>query len=148
MKTIKGEARRFAEVTSQKTRSGRWSWKLRKPEPTKMTARRCIWRVDSRYRQTTDVQRILDSTPIKDLVEFSRAIHAEADAIVSLARAGGPSCRRASLYVNVYPCHLHRQIIAAGIAEVVYIEPYPKALRPSCTMTPSSIEAKSIHRKG
>ena len=76
-----------------------------------------------------DVQRILDSTPIKDLVEFSRAIHAEADAIVSLARAGGPSCHRASLYVNVYPCHLcTRQIIAAGIAEVVYIEPYPKSL--------------------
>lgn len=75
------------------------------------------------------VEDILKATPIKDLVEFSRAIHAEADAIVSLARAGGPSCQGASLYVNVFPCHLcTRQIIASGIAEVIYIEPYPKSL--------------------
>lgn len=71
----------------------------------------------------------LEGTPIKDLVEFSRALHAEADALLSLARAGGPSCNGASLYVNVFPCHLcTRQIIAAGISEVVYIEPYPKSM--------------------
>ena len=75
------------------------------------------------------VEEIFKSTPVRDLVEFSRAIHAEADAIVSLARAGGPSCQNASLYVNVFPCHLcTRQIIAAGIAEVIYIEPYPKSM--------------------
>jgi len=75
------------------------------------------------------VKDALEGTPIKDLVEFSRALHAEADALLSLARAGGPSCDGASLYVNVFPCHLcTRQIIAAGIKEVVYIEPYPKSM--------------------
>ena len=75
------------------------------------------------------VKKILKATPIKDLVEFSRALHAEADALLSLARAGGPSCQGASLYVNVFPCHLcTRQIIAAGIQEVIYIEPYPKSM--------------------
>jgi deoxycytidylate deaminase len=75
------------------------------------------------------VKSILKTTPIKDLVEFSRALHAEADALLSLARSGGPSCQDASLYVNVFPCHVcTRQIIAAGIKEVIYIEPYPKSM--------------------
>lgn len=75
------------------------------------------------------VKDALRQTLIRDLVEFSRALHAEADALISLARAGGPSCQGASLYVTLFPCHLcTRQVIAAGIAEVVYIEPYPKSL--------------------
>ena len=71
----------------------------------------------------------VERTRIKDLIEFSRAVHAEMDALVSLARNGGPSCRGGSLYCTTYPCHnCARHIVAAGIDEVFYIEPYAKSM--------------------
>ena len=36
--------------------------------------------------------------------------------------------RRATLYTTTFPCHnCAKHIIAAGIARVVYVEPYPKS---------------------
>jgi deoxycytidylate deaminase len=77
----------------------------------------------------SDVRRAIETTRVRDLIEFSRAVHAEMDAILSVARVGGPSVRGARLYCTTFPCHnCARGIIAAGIAEVVYVEPYPKSL--------------------
>lgn len=76
-----------------------------------------------------DLTTILKSTPIRDLVEFSRAIHAEMDALIAIARDGTHNTRGATLYCTTYPCHsCARHIVAAGIREVVYIEPYDKSL--------------------
>ncbi|HWO18890.1 MAG TPA: anti-phage dCTP deaminase [Kofleriaceae bacterium] len=75
------------------------------------------------------VRRAIEGTRVRELIEFSRAVHAEMDALVSLARIGGLSCRNGSLYCTTYPCHsCARHIVAAGIAEVFFIEPYAKSM--------------------
>lgn len=75
------------------------------------------------------VRAAVERTRIKDLIEFSRAVHAEMDALVGVARNGGQSCRGGSLYCTTYPCHnCARHIVAAGIHEVFYIEPYTKSM--------------------
>lgn len=66
---------------------------------------------------------------VKDLIEFSRAVHAEMHAILSASRLAGDRIVGARLYVTTYPCHsCARHIVAAGITEVHYIEPYRKSL--------------------
>lgn len=66
---------------------------------------------------------------IPDLIEFSRAVHAEMEAIVSVSRGGLGSTLGATLYTTTFPCHnCARHIIAAGIRRVYYIEPYEKSL--------------------
>lgn len=68
-------------------------------------------------------------TNIRTLTEYSRSIHAEMEAILSVAREGRHSLVGATLYTNTYPCHnCARHIVASGIEEVVYIQPYLKSL--------------------
>ncbi|QSQ23152.1 cytidine deaminase [Pyxidicoccus parkwayensis] len=69
----------------------------------------------------------LRRSPIGGLLEFSRAVHAEMDALLSAARQGiTPQGGR--LFVTTYPCHYcARHIVASGVTEVQYIEPYPKS---------------------
>lgn len=76
-----------------------------------------------------DVAKALRKQPkLKGLIEFSRAVHAEMHAIVS-ASASGRAMSNGKLYCTTYPCHsCARHIIAAGITEVFYIEPYRKSL--------------------
>lgn len=67
------------------------------------------------------------SSGIGDLLEFSRAVHAEMDALLSAARIGKSTigCR---LFVTTFPCHYcARHVVSAGVDEVQYIEPYPKS---------------------
>jgi deoxycytidylate deaminase len=65
---------------------------------------------------------------IRNLIEFGRVVHAEMHAL-SQAAMIGRSVKDTTLYCTTYPCHIcARHIIAAGIREVVYIEPYPKSL--------------------
>lgn len=72
---------------------------------------------------------ILEETRAGSIIEYSRAIHAEMEAILGLARHQGVSSNGCTLYTTTYPCHnCARHIIAAGIARVVYIEPYEKSL--------------------
>lgn len=69
---------------------------------------------------------------IKGLIEFSRAIHAEMHAILNAMKSSGDRIHLGSIYVTTYPCHsCARHIIAAGIANVYYIEPYKKSLATS-----------------
>ncbi len=73
---------------------------------------------------------ILKPTGITDITEFGRTVHAEMEALVACARTGR-STRHAVLYTTTFPCHnCCRHIIAAGIAKVVYVEPYPKSKAP------------------
>lgn len=74
---------------------------------------------------------VYEQSGIPDLIEFSRAVHAEMDALISLSRGGGGSTVGGNLYATTFPCHnCARHIIAAGIDKVYYIEPYEKSLAP------------------
>jgi len=80
----------------------------------------------------TDFGKVEDAikpTRIKLLIEFSRSVHAEMDAILSLVRAGTQLPSGSTLYSTTYPCHnCARHIVAAGIHRVVYLEPYSKSM--------------------
>lgn len=72
---------------------------------------------------------IRSNTRLKDLIEFSRAVHAEMDALITVSREGGSSVKGAILFTTTYPCHnCARHIVAAGISSVYFIEPYAKSL--------------------
>lgn len=74
-----------------------------------------------------DLRRRVRKTKIGQLIEFSRAVHAEMDALLSAAREG-VSTVGSRLYVTTYPCHnCARHIVAAGVDEVQFIEPYLKS---------------------
>lgn len=61
------------------------------------------------------------------LIEFGRAVHAEASALADAARLGR-SVSGATLYCTTFPCHLCATgIVAAGVRRVVFVEPYPKS---------------------
>jgi deoxycytidylate deaminase len=69
----------------------------------------------------------LKKTALGRLLEFSRAVHAEMDALLSAARTGS-STVGAKIFVTTFPCHYcARHLVAAGIDEVQFIEPYPKS---------------------
>jgi len=77
----------------------------------------------------SDVRKIIEGTEVDDLTEFSRSIHAEMESILAVAREGKHSLVGATMYTTTYPCHnCARHIVAAGIASVIYIEPYRKSL--------------------
>lgn len=62
-----------------------------------------------------------------DVIEFGRAVHAEMAAISHAARSG-IRLQDARLFCTTFPCHIcARHIVAAGISEVVFIEPYEKS---------------------
>ncbi|MFM2292437.1 MAG: hypothetical protein RIS29_2250, partial [Bacteroidota bacterium] len=71
----------------------------------------------------------LRSSKIKDLIEFSRSVHAEMHAIISGSQLSGSKMVGGKLFCTTYPCHnCARHIIVAGINEIYYIEPYIKSL--------------------
>lgn len=73
------------------------------------------------------ISEILNGSRIKDITEYGRMVHAEMDAILNCARTNN-STQDAKLYVTTFPCHnCAKHIVAAGIKEVVFVEPYPKS---------------------
>lgn len=75
------------------------------------------------------LEAIYSASHIDDLTEFSRAVHAEMDALIALARLGTGGVVGGNLYTTTFPCHsCARHIVAAGIRKVYYIEPYEKSL--------------------
>ena len=82
---------------------------------------------DATPETSEGVKQVLRSSRIGGLLEFSRAVHAEMDAILSATRSGSVTVGT-RLYVTTFPCHYcARHIVAAGVDEVQYIEPYPKS---------------------
>lgn len=72
---------------------------------------------------------ILSFSKLRGLIEFSRSIHAEMHAILNAGKLSGARITKGKLFVTTYPCHsCARHIVAAGITEVYYIEPYRKSL--------------------
>jgi len=70
----------------------------------------------------------MSGTLVRNILEFGRSVHAEMAALTEAALRG-VSVKNATLYTTTFPCHLcARHIISAGIARVVYIEPFPKSL--------------------
>jgi len=73
------------------------------------------------------LQRVLSDSPITDLIEFGRVVHAELEALLSCARRA-VSTAGATIFCTTFPCHnCAKHIIAAGVQRVVYVEPYPKS---------------------
>ncbi len=72
---------------------------------------------------------IRHDSQLRDLIEFSRAVHAEMHALLNASQAFGSRVRKGKLFVTTYPCHsCARHIVAAGIKEVFFLEPYRKSL--------------------
>jgi deoxycytidylate deaminase len=72
---------------------------------------------------------VLGNKRLRGLIEFSRSIHAEMHAILNALKTSGSRVNGGKLFVTTYPCHAcARHIVASGIAEVYYIEPYKKSL--------------------
>lgn len=87
---------------------------------------------------------ILAGTPLFDLTEFGRDVHAEMEALLCCARIG-VSPRGGTLYTTTFPCHnCAKHIVAAGIERVVYVEPYPKSKAKE--LHSDSIEIESPHK--
>jgi deoxycytidylate deaminase len=77
--------------------------------------------------ETAKAVALIRSSRIGELIEFSRAVHAEMDALLSAARrrVSPVGCR---LFVTTFPCHYcARHLVSSGIDEVQFIEPYPKS---------------------
>jgi deoxycytidylate deaminase len=69
----------------------------------------------------------LKDSQLFDVIEFGRAVHAEMAAISQAARTG-TSVQGGRLFCTTFPCHIcARHIVAAGVSEVVFIEPYEKS---------------------
>lgn len=72
-------------------------------------------------------ERELRKTRLWDMTEYGRAVHAELEALLSCTR-NGVSPRNSVLYTTTFPCHTcAKHIIGAGLAKVVFLEPYPKS---------------------
>ena len=69
----------------------------------------------------------LKGTQFLNISEFMRPVHAEMAAIIDAARRG-VAIDGLTMYVTTFPCHnCAKHIIASGIQQVVYLEPYPKS---------------------
>lgn len=67
------------------------------------------------------------SSLLFDSVEYARAVHAEMAALISCARRGTATAG-AQLATTTFPCHdCAKHIVAAGVTEVVFIDPYVKS---------------------
>lgn len=89
-------------------------------------------------------EEIFNNSKAKSIIEYSRAIHAEMDAIISLARSNSSNSKNKTLFCTTYPCHVcARHIVAAGIKKVIYIEPYEKSL--ALQLHSDSISHKDNH---
>lgn len=66
---------------------------------------------------------------LRSLIEFSRAVHAEMHALLGAGATHGGKVRGGKLFVTTYPCHsCARHLVAAGVREVYFLEPYRKSL--------------------
>jgi cytidine deaminase len=69
----------------------------------------------------------LDGGELLAVIEYQRAVHAEAKAIDD-ATVRGVSPKGGTLYVTTHPCHLcYKHALSVQLSRVEYIEPYPKS---------------------
>jgi deoxycytidylate deaminase len=88
----------------------------------------------------TTLRKLIRKTRVGQLLEFSRAVHAEMDALLSAGREG-VSTIGTRLFVTTFPCHYcARHVVSAGVYEVQFIEPYPKSLALDLHMDAITVE--------
>ena len=79
--------------------------------------------------KTKEVMDIIRSSAFKNIIEYSRSIHAEMHAIIIGSQMTNNKMVGGNLYCTTYPCHnCARHIVLAGIQNIYYIEPYKKSL--------------------
>ena len=99
----------------------------------------------SEEKSSMIAEKITSGTRIKDLIEFSRAVHAEMEALLSSCRSG-ISPKGGNLYCTTFPCHnCARHIIAAGIKKLFFIEPYEKSLAMEMYRDEIELEPENPH---
>jgi cytidine deaminase len=70
----------------------------------------------------------LKGTKLMATIDYVRAVHAEMAALMDAARHG-QAVGGCTLYTTTFPCHdCTKHIVAAGIDEVIFVEPYTKSL--------------------
>lgn len=83
----------------------------------------------------------LEGGDLLGVIEYQRAVHAEANAIDD-ASVRGISPAGGTLYVTTYPCHLcYKQSLSVRLKRIEYIEPYPKSR--ATAMYPDSDDGES-----
>ncbi len=94
--------------------------------------------IDNLVQQTLP---LLKASRVMNLTEFGRVVHAEMAALLDAARRG-VEVKSHTMYTTTFPCHdCARHIVAAGIHNVVYIEPYPKSLASEFHLDSIAIDA-------
>ena len=79
------------------------------------------------HKKRKDYESALKKTSLSSLTEYGRGVHAEMEALSCCAR-NGVSTKGCSMFVTTFPCHnCAKHIVAMGIKNVYYIEPYPKS---------------------
>lgn len=92
-------------------------------------------------REDESMMKKIADSQFMDALEYGRMLHAEMNAIIDAARLGHAT-KDGTLYCTTFPCHMcAKNIIAAGINRVVFLEPYPKSLA-------SDLHADSIQIEG
>jgi deoxycytidylate deaminase len=86
----------------------------------------------------------ITNSQFMDALEYGRIIHAEMSAICDAARLGR-ALAGTTLFTTTFPCHMcAKHIVAAGIAKVVFLEPYPKSL--TATLHGDSVQIELADR--
>ena len=69
----------------------------------------------------------LDGGELLNVIEYQRAVHAEARTLDDAA-VRGVSPRGGDIYVTTFPCHLcYKHCLSTQISTIRYIDPYPKS---------------------
>lgn len=90
-------------------------------------------------------RRVMEGSRLADVTEYGRSVHAEMEALLACARSA-QTVRGGTLYCTTFPCHnCAKHIVASGLREVVFVEPYPKSRAlefhdDSITLDPTSRE--------
>ena len=99
----------------------------RKYEKRALIEEKQLWDEDPEGVDLQKGKELLEGIGVSDITEYSRAVHAEMEALLASARSG-TSPRGGTLFCTTFPCHnCAKHIVASGIVRVVYVEPYPKS---------------------
>ncbi len=83
-------------------------------------------------------------TQFMDALEYGRMIHTEMSRAICDAARRGIALDEAVLYTTTFPCHMcAKHIVATGISEVVFLEPYTKSLASGLHSDSISIQGQS-----
>lgn len=110
---------------------------------------KALERLNKRLGMVIDLEEFtasLSGTRLANITEFGRPVHAEMAALLDAARRGA-IVKGQRLFTTTFPCHnCARHIIAAGITEVVYREPYEKSL--AANLHPDAIAVDPASKVG